>query len=158
MIKMFIFSGTKVSVLNFWTSIEMRLRIESDDYHLYLGRNISMVQKLHDDHMSSWFYQVLPWKSQVIRINTFDISCVGILTRDGYKLSLLVKTVDYVYVCMTIIGILLFYYAKDLCRNVFFHYTTGIGAGVFLSLIMIVYFLQRKVRIPLIHKILEGKK
>ena len=63
-------TGTKISVLHFWTSIEMRLKIESDDYHLYMGRNTSMVKKMHDDHMSSWFYHVLPWKSQVIYVLT----------------------------------------------------------------------------------------
>ena len=123
----------------------MRLKIDSDDYSLYLGRNVSAVKQLYEDHMSSWFHSVLPWKSQNIRINTFEPSCVGILTRDYFKISLLIKTVDYFYVLMTIAGIFLFYYAKDLCRNVFFHYTTGVGAGVFLSLIMIIYFIQRKV-------------
>jgi len=122
----------------------MRLKIESDDYHLYMGGNVTEVQKMHEDHMSSWFYHVLPWKTQVIRISTFEPSCVGILTRETYRLSLLVKRVDYVYVIMFFAGIALFYYAKDLCRNVFFHYTTGIGVGIFLSLVVIIYFIQKR--------------
>lgn len=122
----------------------MKLTIDSDDYHLYVGNNISMVQKMHEDHMSSWFYHVLPWKTQVIRINTFEPSCVGVLTRDSFKLSLLIKNIDYIYFLMTVGGILLFYYAKDLCRNVFFHYTTGVGVGICLSLVVMIYFIQRR--------------
>merc|ERR1711963_219161 len=104
-----------------------------------------MVKKMHDDHQGSWFYHVLPWKSQVIRISTFEPSCVGLLSREHYRISLLVKRVDYIYVIMTFVGLALFYYAKDLCRNVFFHYTTGVGVGIFLSLVVVVYFVQRRV-------------
>ena len=84
---------------------------------------------------------------QVIRISTFEPSCVGILTREQYRISLLVKRVDYISVIMTFIGLALFYYAKDLCRNVFFHYTTGVGMGIFLSLVVIIYFIQKRVSI-----------
>ena len=82
---------------------------------------------------------------QVIRLSTFEPSCVGILTREQYRISLLVKRVDYIYVIMTFIGLALFYYAKDLCRNAFFHYTTGVGMGIFLSLVVIIYFIQKRV-------------
>ena len=46
---------------------------------------------------------------------------------------------------MTLAGLALFYYAAALCRNVFFHYTTGVAAGVFLSLMVVSYLIQRKV-------------
>ena len=82
---------------------------------------------------------------QVIRISTFEPSCVGILTREQYRISLLVKRVDYISVIMTFIGLAVFYYAKDLCRNAFFHYTTGVGMGIFLSLVVIIYFIQKRV-------------
>ena len=145
-------NGTDLSVFNFWTTVELRLKIESDNYHLYMERNVSMVKKMYDDHMSSWFYHVLPWKTQVIKLHTFEPSCVGILTRDAYTISLMIKKVDYALVVMTFIGIALFYYAKELCRNVFFHYTTGVGMGIFLSLIVIIYFIQKRVRFCTIKK------
>ena len=88
-------NGTDLSVFNFWTTVELRLKIESDNYHLYMERNVSMVKKMYDDHMSSWFYHVLPWKTQVIKLHTFEPSCVGILTRDAYTISLMIKKVDY---------------------------------------------------------------
>ena len=39
---------------------------------------------------------------------------------------------------------MLFYYAPGLSRNVFFHYTTGVAAGVILSLMLVSYLIQRK--------------
>lgn len=123
----------------------MKLKIDSDSYHIYVGGNVSMVQAMYEDHMSSWFYQVLPWKSQSIKVGVFEPTCVGILSREAYKMSLAIKRVDYFYVLMFVCGIALFYTAKDLCRNVFFHYTTGVGMGIFLSLIVLTYFIQKRV-------------
>ena len=92
---MIFFVGAPLSVLNFWSAVEMRLKIPSDNYHIYMERNVTMVQKQHEDSQSAWFYQVLPWKTQTIKINIFEQTCVGILTRDSYKISLMVKNVDY---------------------------------------------------------------
>ena len=57
------------------------------------------------------------------------------------------NTISYfIQVLMTIAGLMLFLYAPSLCRNVFFHYTTGVAAGVFLSLVLFSYLIQRKVK------------
>ena len=45
---------------------------------------------------------------------------------------------------MTIGGVILFYYAPGLSRNVFFHYTTGVAGGVILSLVLVSYLIQRR--------------
>lgn len=46
---------------------------------------------------------------------------------------------------MTIIGLALYFYAPKLCRNVIFHYGTGVLAGITFSLLLVTYFVQRKV-------------
>merc|ERR1712018_294512 len=61
-LNIFCYNGTALSVLNFWSAAEMKLKIDSDEYHIYMGKNVSMVIKQHDDAQSQWFYQVLPWK------------------------------------------------------------------------------------------------
>lgn len=48
---------------------------------------------------------------------------------------------------MSLAGALLFYYAPSLCRNVIFHYTTGVGAGILFSLLIVTYFAQKKVSV-----------
>ena len=49
-------------------------------------------------------------------------------------------------VLMTLVGMALFYYAPKLCRNVIFHYSTGVGAGIIFSLLILTYFVQKRVR------------
>ncbi len=46
---------------------------------------------------------------------------------------------------MTVFGLLLFFYAPTLCGNVVFHYTTGVAVGICLSLVVLTYFLQKRV-------------
>ncbi len=53
--------------------------------------------------------------------------------------------VNYWLVSMTAAGLALFFLAPRLCRNVVFHYATGVGAGVAFSLLVITYFVQKRV-------------
>jgi hypothetical protein len=34
-----------------------------------------------------------------------------------------------------------------MCRNQFFHFTTGIGAGIVLSVLILTFLLQRKLKV-----------
>ena len=128
----------------FWSAAEMRLKISGDEYNVYMGENVTSVQDLHRDHKSTWFYSSLPWKSKTMRLNPFQTACVGVLSRNEYTLTLHKFRVNYWQVVMTLAGLALFVYAPSLCRNVFFHYTTGVAAGVFLSLIVISFMVQRR--------------
>ena len=79
-----------------------------------------------------------------MKINPFEETCIGVLTREEYDIKLQNYRVNYWQVLMTLGGLALFYYAPGLCRNAFFHYTTGVTAGVFLSLVVVSYLIQRK--------------
>jgi hypothetical protein len=129
----------------FWSSSEFLLKIDCEDYHVYMGRNVSMVKQLHTDHLTSWFLSRLPWKTKTMKMNPFESTCIGILSRDEYTMRLDTRSVNYWHVGMSLLGIVLFYLAQRLCRNVFFHYTTGVGFGIFLSLIVITFFIQKRV-------------
>ena len=64
--------------------------------------------------------------------------------REEFQISLQIYRVNYWQVLMTIGGAILFYYAPGLSRNVFFHYTTGVAGGVFLSLVLVSFLIQRR--------------
>merc|ERR1712117_676448 len=88
----------------------------------------------------------LPWKTKDVKLNPFERSCVGVLTKEKYSATLLMYRINYWLVLMTAVGVATFVYSPRLCRNVFFHYTTGIAAGVALSLLVATYFLQKRLR------------
>ena len=136
-LKIFCHHGQFLSLAGFWSAAtEMRLDMESEYYNVYIANSVSMVQKIHKDHQATWFYSSLPWKAKTLKFSPFERTCVGVLTREEYSISLHIYRVNYWQVLMTISGLILFFYAPSLCRNVFFRYTTGVGTGVFLSLVL----------------------
>jgi len=143
-LRIFCHLGQGPELVGFWSAAEMRLKIDGDSYNVYMAENVSMVQTMHREHSSTWFYSSLPWKSKTMRLNPFETTCVGVLSREEYTLSLQKFRVNYWQVVMTLAGVALFVYAPSLCRNVFFHYTTGVAAGVFLSLVVVSFLIQRK--------------
>ena len=56
------------------------------------------------------------------------------------------RHVNYYLVCTTLFGLGLFYWAPVLCRSTTVHYTTVISLGASLSLLLLVYFAQSRVR------------
>ena len=106
-------------------------------------------------------------RTKDVRLNPFHPSCVGIVSSEEYSVALQIYRVNYwqvrivilLFTCltvnywlsfllkvfMTLCGLLLFFYSRTLCRNVVFHYATGVGAGIALSLLVITYFVQKKV-------------
>ena len=47
-------------------------------------------------------------------------------------------------VCFTVAGLVMFFMAPRLCRNTFFHYTTGVSLGLLMSIVILTYLLQRR--------------
>ena len=73
--------------------------------------------------------------------------CVGVMTSHQYRVTLVLKSVNYMMLFATVFGITFFWMAPKLCRNTFFHYTTGISAGVVLSLLILTYLVQKKMKV-----------
>jgi len=143
---LFCYGAVEPSVSLFWASAAMKLDLASSNYEVYLGPNVSSVVGLAKMSESEWFYSRMPWRSKEFKISPFESACVGVQTKDGYTLSLQWRHVNYGMVCFTLAGLLMFFMAPRLCRNTFFHYTTGISVGLLMSVVILTYLLQRKVK------------
>ena len=89
---------------------------------------------------------ILPWRSNVFRPSPFETSCVGIAASEEVTMKFEFRHVNYYLVCTTLFGLGLFYWAPVLCRSTTVHYTTVISLGASLSLLLLVYFAQSRVR------------
>jgi len=141
---LFCYQAVKPSVTLFWSSASMKLDLASTNYEVYLGPNVSSVVGLAKLSESEWFYSRLPWRSKEFKVSPFEDACVGVQTKDGYTLSLQWRHVNYGMVCFTMAGLAMFLMAPKLCRNTFFHYTTGISIGLLMSIVILTYLLQRR--------------
>ena len=65
---------------------------------------------------------------------------------EEYTITLQWKYVNYMMVLVNLSGMALFWMAPTLCRNTFFHYTTGISLGLLMSIVLLTYLAQRRVK------------
>jgi len=145
-LNVFCYDGVGPSVSLFWSSAAMKLDLTNHNYEVYLANNITGVISLAKLRESEWFYSGLPWRSKEFKISPFENACVGIQTVKGYTISLQWKHVNYMMLAVTMASLAMFLMAPKLCRNTFFHYTTGISVGLLLSLVIMTYLLQRRVK------------
>jgi len=146
-IKTFCYIKRNLSVSAFWASAQLRLYIETTDYQVYLAPNVSTINQMVQASETAWFYSQLPWRSKVFKIDPFQDICVGVMTSHNYNIDLSIKSVDYMMLLATVAGIAIYWLSPKLCRNTFFHYTTGISAGIVLSLVILTYLIQKRMKV-----------
>jgi len=134
------------SLPHFWSSAALRLDMEGHDYQVYIGSNLTTVARLAQESDTAWLYTQLPWRSKDFKLSPFEDTCIGVKTSQRYRMTLQWKTVNYLFLLATLAGLLVFFMAPSLCRNTFFHYTTGIGVGLLLSVLLLTFLVQRRLK------------
>lgn len=142
----FCYKGLKPSLPHFWSSASLKLELDGTDYQVYIGSNLTAVARLAQESETAWIYTQLPWRSKDFKLSPFEDICIGVQTSQKYKMTLQWKHVNYLFLLATLAGLVLFCMAPTLCRNTFFHYTTGIGVGLLLSVLLLTFLVQRKLK------------
>merc|ERR1719228_1810972 len=140
----FCYSSVPPSLSLFWSSASMKMNLPSNNYQVYIGSNVTSVARLAQASESAWFYSQLPWRSKEFKLSPFENTCIGVQTNEEYTIALQWKHINYMMVMVTLSGIFLFWMAPTLCRNTFFHYTTGISLGLLMSVVLLTYLVQRR--------------
>merc|ERR1719228_1956558 len=140
----FCYSSVPPSLSLFWSSASMKMNLPSNNYQVYIGANVTSVARLAQASESAWFYSQLPWRSKEFKLSPFENTCIGVQTNEEYTIALQWKHINYMMVMVTLSGVALFWMAPTLCRNTFFHYTTGISLGLLMSVVLLTYLVQRR--------------
>lgn len=142
--------GVTPSPQLFWASSSLHLSPLTSKFSSYQGSNASAVAEMHKAERESLtkraLSSILPWRSNIFRPSPFETSCVGISTSEEVTMKFEFRHVNYYLVCTTLFGLGLFYWAPVLCRSTTVHYTTVISLGASLSIVLLVYFAQSRVR------------
>lgn len=67
---------------------QLQIASDSDAYLHYDGSTPAEVQKIYEEQKSSWSFNPFYWKQKSFQLNPFNQSCVGIESRDNYKVYL----------------------------------------------------------------------
>jgi len=140
----FCYTAVPPSLSLYWSSASMKMDLSSNNYQVYIGPNVTAVMNLVKDSQSAWIYSQLPWRAKDFKISPFENACISVQTAESFTITLQWKHLNYMLLAGTLCGMALFYMAPTLCRNTFFHYTTGISVGLLMSVILLTYLLQRR--------------
>jgi len=145
-INFFCYDGVEPHIFKFWSSAFLQLDLDKQSYQVYIGPNVTAVNNLYQQSESSWWYTQLPWRTTQFKIDPFQDTCIGVKTASNYTIELNIKNVNYMMVALTVAAILVYFWAPKLCRNQLIHYTSGIGFGICLSLIILTYIVQQRLK------------
>ncbi|XP_076061789.1 nuclear envelope integral membrane protein-like isoform X2 [Oratosquilla oratoria] len=141
-LKIYCYEGEKKSLATFFKTVQMKIDLKSENYFHYEGSNATAVKQQHSE--ASWF-SFYPWKQKTFKLDLYKKSCVGIDTKEPYKVSCQVRWLDFWRLVYLASGVLLFFAAEKLAQNTFFHFTTGVSLGIIGSLLVIVYIVAKRV-------------
>ncbi|KAG1695563.1 Nuclear envelope integral membrane protein 1 [Nymphon striatum] len=141
-LQVFCHEAENVSLIHTFKTIHFNMLINSDNYEMFDGDNVSSVLHKYTQRSSNWF-NLLPWKQKVVSVPTFETYCIGIGTKEPYQLIFSVRWLDYWILIQMIFGVMMFFVADKLSKNVVFYYGSGITIGVFASLLILVFVISK---------------
>ncbi|KYM79556.1 hypothetical protein ALC53_09995 [Atta colombica] len=126
------------------TDDSMHLNINSDSYILYDGKTPQEIHQKYDENDKSWSLNLFDTgKHRQFKINPFEDVCIGIYidspSESVYIMTLKETRINVWKLTMMVTGIIVFWCAKILSRNLLFYYACGIILGVSLSVIILIY-------------------
>ncbi|KAJ9598587.1 hypothetical protein L9F63_010716 [Diploptera punctata] len=145
-LEIFCYRGRPKHIVNVWQTALLQLEdISSEKYERYDGASPKEVLEEYDHRRSSWAINIFAWKQKNsgIELDPFNQSCVGIDTREPYRIFLNIIRIDYWRVLLLAAGILLVFSARKLSSNALFYYIVGITFGVCASFLILVYMMSK---------------
>ncbi|XP_067686108.1 nuclear envelope integral membrane protein 1-like [Haliotis asinina] len=143
--RLFVFchQGYEKEWYRLWLNPKIRV-LESElhqDFNYVYGENLTDVK----EHFKSSYVSLWNWwrMKEEFSFLPFNTSCLGIASSKNYTVEFKIKNPELWYVFFVVLGIVIFFYAKSWSRNVALHYGTGISVGVFASLLIVVFILNK---------------
>lgn len=127
----------------FFSTGMLDIRCESDDYEVLKGSNASDISKQFDKMWGIKLINYPAFFKSRFRISPFNDSCVGLVHRDSCMIAYSFHALDVSLVAFFLLGLFLFLSADNLSKNTMLYYGSGVGMGVFMSLIIIMFVFSR---------------
>ncbi|XP_018052600.1 PREDICTED: nuclear envelope integral membrane protein 1 [Atta colombica] len=143
-LKTYCHNATSKYLTYMWRTMTMHLNINSDSYILYDGKTPQEIHQKYDENDKSWSLNLFDTgKHRQFKINPFEDVCIGIYidspSESVYIMTLKETRINVWKLTMMVTGIIVFWCAKILSRNLLFYYACGIILGVSLSVIILIY-------------------
>lgn len=125
-------------------TITLNINIESDDFKFFKGSTAAEVEAAHQAQKSIFSFNFLSSsKKRITQLNTFNSTCIGILTAEEYQIFLNLIRLDLVKLALLAVGIFIFFFAENLSRNSLFFYLSGVSVGNVASFLVLIWFISK---------------
>ncbi|XP_037936785.1 nuclear envelope integral membrane protein 1a [Teleopsis dalmanni] len=133
------YNGTAKDVTKFLESLKLHLDIEGDDYTQYEGTTPEEVVQHYEAKLSLFSFNIFTQKRTKLSLSPFAPKCIGIVSGEPYRLTLIQERIDVIRVFLLLSGTFMFLYARKLSENPLFYYITGIILGISLSFMLLIW-------------------
>nr|CBE67023.1 CG9723-PA [Drosophila ananassae] len=156
-LRTYCYPGEKNSVLGLFETVEFVLNIANEEYTEYGGKSPEEVLEHYNEQKSLFSLTLFSQKRKKIPLSPFEQQCIGVASRQPYKVTLYYRQVDLMRLLQLSAGILIFWSSRRLAKNAVFYYLAGGSMGIFAS-ILIIIFLASKLfpRRPMMYGVLIG--
>ncbi|KAK9512098.1 hypothetical protein O3M35_000597 [Rhynocoris fuscipes] len=156
-LEIYCYKGRLKHIEHMWETVQIQISLHPDEFTYFEGINAEDVVQKYDQLQRSWHFNIMFNKRQIIKLNPFNQTCIGVKAVKDYDIKLHRIRVDYWRILLCLSGFALFVSAPSLSTNSLFYYLTGISVGVFASVLIFVYILSRFMpRKPIMYSFLAG--
>lgn len=156
-LSVYCYKGVPTHLFHIWQTVYLSISLNPEEYSLYHGANTNEVVTKFESQRSSWTSQLFTFRSKNIKLDPFNVSCVGVDTAESYEVVAHVIRIDLYRVFQFFCGVFLFLAAPRLSSNPLFYYICGITLGVTTSFLILVYILSKLIpKRPAVYGFLVG--
>lgn len=151
------YKGREKNIIHLWETVQLHLNLASDEFEQFDGTSPEEVQSKFESRKASWYFNIYTTKKKVIKLNPFNTTCIGIVTKNDYAVKLTRIRVDYWKILLGLSGLILFLTAPKLSSNSLFYYLCGVSFGTCASLLILVFIISRLLpKKPMMYSFLVG--
>ncbi|CAG7666877.1 unnamed protein product [Allacma fusca] len=133
------------SLRYYFRTARLRIVSSSEDIKIFKGATSSEVyfKYLSTSKWYLWAADLLPWRVREASFPTFNSSCIGVATSQGFSAMLLIRPIDPWNFALFIGGIILFLLSPRLTESTMFFYTSGTLLGAVAAVLVMLFILSR---------------
>ncbi|XP_030380293.1 nuclear envelope integral membrane protein 1-like [Scaptodrosophila lebanonensis] len=156
-LRTYCYIGKPFSLLDMFETMELIVNIQNSEYTEYGGRTPEEVLKHFNEMDSVKRFNLFSEKHPRMQISPNEQHCVGVETKEPYKVELKHIRFDLFRLKQLIVGIIIVCSASRLAKNTIFYYIAGMVLGICASLVVIITITAKLLpRHPLMYGVLIG--
>lgn len=158
-LRTYCYRGKDKQLGRLFQTIILNFECDHDDFSQYgVCGSPEEIRAHHETEQSLFSFNFMSnSRKRVIKLDPFNQSCIGVVSREAYTVRLNLIRIDFWRILLLAAGVFVFLSAAKLSDNALFYYICGIFLGVFASFLVVVYMTSKIFpRKPMMYGVMLG--